>query len=35
MSCFRLENVSYRYDKSPVLTGIYLNLCNRRSDELF
>lgn len=26
MSCFRLENVSYRYDKSPVLQGIDLRL---------
>jgi len=26
MSCFRLENVSYRYDKSPVLKGIDLTL---------
>ncbi|MEQ5813995.1 ABC transporter ATP-binding protein [Marinobacter sp. NFXS11] len=26
MSCFRLENVSYRYDKSPVLQGIDLSL---------
>ncbi|MCG7198630.1 ABC transporter ATP-binding protein [Marinobacter pelagius] len=26
MSCFRLENVSYRYDKSPVLKGIDLRL---------
>lgn len=26
MSCFRLENVSYRYSKSPVLTGIDLAL---------
>lgn len=26
MSCFRLENVSYRYDKSPVLNGIDLTL---------
>ncbi|MFC4259196.1 ATP-binding cassette domain-containing protein [Marinobacter lacisalsi] len=26
MSCFRLENVSYRYSKSPVLTGIDLSL---------
>lgn len=26
MSCFRLENVSYRYDKSPVLHGIDLRL---------
>lgn len=26
MSCFRLENVSYRYDKSPVLQGIDLHL---------
>ncbi|MGB1838029.1 ATP-binding cassette domain-containing protein, partial [Marinobacter adhaerens] len=26
MSCFHLDNVSYRYDKSPVLTGIDLTL---------
>jgi Cu-processing system ATP-binding protein len=26
MSCFRLDNVSYRYSKSPVLTGIDLTL---------
>jgi Cu-processing system ATP-binding protein len=26
MSCFRLENLSYRYDKSPVLNGIDLTL---------
>lgn len=26
MSCFRLENVSYRYDKRPVLQGIDLRL---------
>jgi Cu-processing system ATP-binding protein len=26
MSCFHLENVSYRYDKSPVLQGIDLRL---------
>ena len=26
MSCFHLENVSYRYDKSPVLHGIDLRL---------
>lgn len=26
MSCFRLENVSYRYSKAPVLTGIDLTL---------
>ena len=26
MSCFRLENVSYRYSRSPVLTGIDLAL---------
>lgn len=26
MSCFRLENVSYRYDKTPVLNGIDLRL---------
>lgn len=26
MSCFRLENVSYRYDRSPVLHGIDLRL---------
>ncbi|MBW0147313.1 ABC transporter ATP-binding protein [Marinobacter arenosus] len=26
MSCFRLENVSFRYDKKPVLTGIDLRL---------
>ncbi|SFR44771.1 Cu-processing system ATP-binding protein [Marinobacter gudaonensis] len=26
MSCFQLDNVSYRYDKSPVLTGIDLRL---------
>lgn len=26
MSCFQLDNVSYRYDKSPVLTGIDLTL---------
>lgn len=26
MSCFRLENVSYRYDKAPVLQGVDLSL---------
>lgn len=26
MSCFRLENVSYRYDKAPVLRGVDLRL---------
>lgn len=26
MSCFRLENVSYRYSKTPVLTGLDLSL---------
>jgi Cu-processing system ATP-binding protein len=26
MSCFRLENVSYRYDKATVLQGVDLRL---------
>lgn len=26
MTCFHLENVSYRYDRNPVLNGIDLHL---------